>query len=62
MENECIVILIDVFYIEGNIFTVESPATYSFKTKISEWYIKTVTVMLKDTMLDKMGDYVSLVE
>ena len=37
-------------------------ATYSFKTKIPEWYIKTATVMLKDTTIYKIGDYVSLVE
>ncbi len=68
-KYESIVIPTDVFYIKenilkdekGNIFTVENPATYSFKTKIPEWYIKTVTVMLKDTTIDKIGDYVSLV-
>lgn len=69
-EYESIVIPIDVFYTKGNIlkdekgnkFTVDNPATYSFKTKIPEWYIKTATVMLKDTTIYKIGDYVSLVE
>ena len=47
---------------KGNKFTVDNPATYSFKTKIPEWYIKTATVMLKDTTTYKIGDYVSLLK
>lgn len=69
-ECESIVIPIDVFYTKGNVlkdekgnkFTVDNPATYSFKTKIPEWYIKAVTVILKDNTICKIGDYVSLVE
>lgn len=69
-KYETVVIPNDVFYTKGNtlkdekgnIFTVDSPVTYAFKTKIPEWYMKTVTVMLKDTTSDKIGDYISLVE
>lgn len=46
----------------GNIFTVGNPVHYSFKDRIPEWYLKTVSVMVKDTTINKIGEYVTLVK
>ena len=67
---QIIVIPMNVFYAKGNrlkdekgnIFTVGNPATYSFREDIPKWYIETASVMLKDTTIDKIGDYVALAE
>lgn len=47
---------------KGNVFTVENLATYSFRNNIPDWYLKTVSVVLRDIAIDKIGDYVTLVE
>lgn len=43
---------------KGNIFHVGSPAHYSFKEKIPEWYLETVSLIVKDINRDELGDYV----
>ncbi|MBO5338049.1 MAG: hypothetical protein J6A94_13075 [Lachnospiraceae bacterium] len=44
----------------GNIFEVGSPTHYSFKGEIPEWYLETVSLILKGIKIDKVGDYVRL--
>lgn len=69
-NHQIIVIPIDVFHAKGNImkdekgnvFTIRNLATYSFRNNIPDWYLKTASVVLKDIAIDKIGDYVTLVE
>jgi len=46
----------------GNIFEVGSPTHCSFKGEIPEWYLETVSLILKGIKIDKVGDYVRLVK
>ena len=46
----------------GNIFTIGNPVHYKFKDNIPEWYFETSHVMLKDTTVDKIGEYITLVQ
>ncbi len=67
---EIIVIPMDIFHAKGNIlkdekgniFSIGNPSTYSFRDRIPEWYFKTASVLLKDISIDKIGNYVTLVE
>ena len=67
---QIIVIPIDVFCAKGNImkdekenvFTVVNLATYLFSDNIPDCYLKTASVVLKDIAIDKIADYVTLVE
>lgn len=46
----------------GNIFTIGNPVHYTFKDNIPEWYFETSHVTLKDTTVDKIGEYITLVQ
>ena len=60
----------EVFYTKGDVlidelgnkFTVGSPVHFSFKGEIPEWYLKTVSVVIRDMSIKDIGDYVSLVQ
>lgn len=46
----------------GNLFHVSTPLMFSFKGEVPEWYQETVSVMLMDIEIKKLGEYVRVID
>lgn len=46
---------------KGNIFRLGNVLNYSFKGKVPRWYFETSHVILEDISIDKIGNYVTMI-
>lgn len=46
----------------GNIFQVGNAVHFSFRNEIPEWYLKTVSVVLKNITISELGEYVHFIK